>query len=148
LRQRLGLQEPDDFNRWLGDNQLSLGQFNALARQETMLAKLLRAPDSTQHLLDHLRLTGRYAALAARALDKQRRLRSTELEAPTLEQVGLTLEELMQWYFGRLGPLYPADPSWHARRFGFGSVGALEQALLREYCYLQLTDEDTEAATN
>jgi hypothetical protein len=148
LRQRLGLQEPDDFGRWLHDNDLSPERFNAIARQETLLTKLLRAPDSNQYLLDSLRLTGRYAALAARALDKQQRLRSAKLEVPTLEEVGLTLDELMQWYFGGLGPLYPADPGWHARRFGFDSVNALAQAVLREYCYVRLNDEDTGAATS
>lgn len=148
LRQRLGLQDPDDFNRWLRDNDLSLERCNAIARQEALLAKLLRAPDADPHLLDHLRLSGRYAVLSARALDKQQRLRSAGLEAPTVEEVGLTLDELMQWYFGRLGPLYPADPSWHARRFGFDSVEALVQVLLREYCYLRLDEEDTGAATS
>jgi hypothetical protein len=148
LRQRLGLQEPDDFNRWLCDNHLSPERFDAIARQETLLAKLLRAPDSNQHLLDHLRLTGRYAVLSARALDKQQRLRATKLQAPTVEEVGLTRDELMQWYFRRLGPLYPADPGWHARRFGFDSVDALVQAVLREYCYTRLDDADNEAATS
>jgi hypothetical protein len=148
LRQRLGLDEQGDFDCWLRDNFLTLERFVAIAREEVLLEKLLAVPCADQHLLDHLRLTGRYAVLWARALEKQRCLRTVGLDAPTLEAAGLTLEALLEWYFGRLGPLYPADPRRHARTFGFENVDALVRALLREHCYVQLSEGGSKGVTS
>jgi len=141
LRQRLDLRQNTDFDRWLRENHLTPERFDALARAEAALEKLRWARGGGQHLMDQLRLTGRYVVLLERALEKQRRLAAAGLEAPTLQGVGLTLEALMEWYFDRLGPLYPADPRRHASTFGFETVDALVQAVLREYCCTRLNKE-------
>jgi hypothetical protein len=138
LRQRLGLQEDADFERWLRDNRLTPQRFSVLARAEAALEKLRWARGASETLLDQLRLTGRYVGLLNRALDKQRRLAAAGLETPTLQTAGLTREALVAWYFDRLGPLYPADLRRHAATFGFESDDALVDAILREYCYARL----------
>ena len=141
LRQRLGLRDGAAFERWLQANHVAPERFETLAREEAILDKLRWARGGGQYLVDHVRMTGRYGVLLDRALDKQRTLASAGLEAPTLEDVGLTQEALVAWYFGRLGPFYPADPRRHAFTFGFENADALVQAVLREYCYLRLTEK-------
>src|SRR5205823_2186735 len=87
-------------------------------------------------LLDHLRITGQYAALARRAGEKQRVLAAQGLEAPRLSDVGMTQEELWRWYFDeRLRHLIPADLAAYARACDFADEAALEQAVLCELCF-------------
>ncbi len=138
MRQRLGLHDNREFERWLGDHHVTPERFDTLARGEAALDKLRWARGAGQHLVDHLRLTGRYVGLLERARDKQVRLASIGMESPTLEQAGLNVEGLMEWYFDRLGPLYPADVKRHAVTYGFENSDALVLSVLREYCYVQL----------
>jgi hypothetical protein len=138
LRERLGLRDDSEFEQWLRDNHLTPERFDALARAEADLDKLRWARGEGPHLIDQLRLTGRYRVLLERALEKQRRLAAAGRERPTLTDTGLTAEELMDWYFGRIGPLYPPDAKRHAATFGFQKVEALTQAVLREYWYVRL----------
>jgi len=143
LRQRLGLQEDADFEQWLSDNRLTPERFSVLAKAEAALEKLRWARGASENLLDQLRLTGRYVGLLRRALDKQRLLAAAGLETPTLQTTGLTREALVAWYFDRLGPLYSADLRRHASTFGFESDDSLVDAILREYCYIQLCNRDS-----
>ena len=69
FRRRHGLTTAAKLERWLADNHLDDGGFNRLMADEARLDKLAAAlgPAGASCGLDHLRVSGRYARLAARA---------------------------------------------------------------------------------
>jgi hypothetical protein len=56
------------------------------------------------------------------------------------EAAGITDTQLLEWYFGeQLGWLVPRDLAGYARTLGFTDRREFTGTLLREYCYLKLT---------
>lgn len=141
FRRRHGLGDPEAEARFLADNHLTAERLESLLREEAQLAKICAERDVHQHLLDRLRVSGEYASFLARAEDKERRLREAGLLSPTLSDAGVTEEELVRWYFARLGPLFPQDLRQQARTLEFSHEGELLLAVLREYCYARLIAE-------
>lgn len=136
LRQELGLEEPERFQRWLEENGVE--DLPRLLRDEADLrwVRAMYSQALRRSLPDHLRVTGRYTALVDRARDKARVLRELGLEEPSLETAGVTERELWRWYFGeRLGRPEPGDLERHALTEGFKDVHELERAALRELLY-------------
>jgi len=134
-----GLHDAESFQRWLDDNQVSHPNFIRMMEDESRLRRVeaLAEGEVQVHLPDHLRWTGCYARLAARARDKEQVLKQGGLETPSLAEMGITDEELFRWYFvERLGRPAPPDLATHARRLGFQDETELQRALLREYCYV------------
>jgi hypothetical protein len=138
LRKRHGLNDDRSLERWLEGNGLSPERLGTLVRQEALVARFLGQQDVWPALLDDLRLSGRYADLKQRSEEKDRLLRAAGQEDPTLAQIGLSQEALARWFFGRLGPAFPADFARHARAFDFENADELVHAALREYCYQRL----------
>ena len=86
------------------------------------------------HVLDHLRSSGAYSTLAARAREKQQAL----LGPGTTDPPGDGPVELraLVWYFeSRLGIEFPADLDAYARGIGFDGKGPLLRAVWREFLF-------------
>lgn len=92
------------------------------------------AADAARVLADHLRSTGEYAALLARARDKERVLAAEERSGGG--RLDVSDEELYRWYFEeRLGRPVPASLEGHARSAGFEDLDSLRRAASRELTY-------------
>jgi hypothetical protein len=63
------------------------------------------------------------------------------LQDPAFADIGLTEQELLQWYFEeRLAKPVVMDLASHATQAGFKDTSAFLRALLREYCYVAHKD--------
>jgi hypothetical protein len=137
-RDRRELADIAAFQHWLDRCDLTQDAFSAKLREEALL-KLVKSwagPDIEFRIIDELLMTGEYERLVARARDKERVLESQGQLNPSFEDVGLTQEELLRWYFEqRLGCAVPQDVFGYARENGFEDDLSLRRAILREYCY-------------
>jgi hypothetical protein len=129
----------------LAENDLTLERFNALMRDEILIGRTRVFIDREviACLPDHLRAMGQYASLAALARNKQQVLEAQGLDNPGLQDIGLTEDELLRWYYGRLRRAVPRDLTNAAYEAGFESTDALRFALIREFCFLRATQPDT-----
>jgi hypothetical protein len=144
LRQAHQLNLPGEFDLWLRDNALTSTGLDTLIEEEALVAQVLAQCDRThKNMQDHLRVKGEYRELRARALDKQRRLEAMGLENPSFEQVEISREEMLHWYFRRQGPFLPPNPEYYARTLGFEHVESFLLAVLREFCYFRAQESDT-----
>jgi hypothetical protein len=139
LRRARGLYEPEELERWLAEQRLSREQLAALVQDEALLAWAAgwAAEEVIRRLPDALRLGGDFGRLLDRARDKRRTLEDRGLENPSLADTGLSREELLDWYAGRLGRPIEADLGSQARALGFEDREMLVRALAREYCYIR-----------
>jgi hypothetical protein len=138
FRREHGLLDPEDTRRWLQENDLSGDQVRRFMEEEALLrwTRRVTSHQTTARLPDHLRSTGEYARLLARARHKQQTLEDAGLLQATLTDVGLTEEELFSWYFEeRLGQPAEDNAALYALRAGFADVDTFRCAVLREYCY-------------
>jgi len=144
FRRLHGLLRAEDVERWLASNRLSRERFTELLHERTLLEWTLGElnGDITRRLPDELRLGGRYALLLERARRKRRALMAQGLENPSLEDAGLSRDDLLAWYFDRRGQPAVADLEDHAMRAGFGDSDALVRALVREYCYERCAQQE------
>jgi hypothetical protein len=138
-----GLRTDDDVRRWLEENDLSDEEFAEMMRQETILgwAEASMRREIVRCVPNHLRSTGEYTRLRARALDKQKTLELAGLQNPSLEAVGLTAESLLEWYFNRLGRPVDTSVTSYAKFAGFADHHAFLRAVIREFCYLCLRED-------
>ncbi|WP_164010136.1 TfuA-like protein [Pyxidicoccus trucidator] len=136
LRHERGLA-PESFERWQAEQQVD--DLGRLLRDESHVrwVETLFEPDVLRHLADHLRLTGEYGELLARARDKERVLAEAGQVVPRLEDAGITEDMLWRWYFEeRQGRLLPESLGRAARDDGFADVDTMRRAALRELCYV------------
>lgn len=143
----LGLESSAALEAWLAHNHLDFAGFMRLMEEHALLQRTRHRLHRRviERLPDELRLTDAYAVTLARALDKRRRLESHGQLHPGLEDIDLTLEELLDGYFGGLGVARPEDHEAleeFAAAAGFDDGDALVRALLRERCYQRLTEEE------
>lgn len=130
LRRRFGLFGRPAIERWLADNGLALADFDRLAAEEARLEALEREGGGAleRHLLDHLRLEGTYADLAARARAKRAALSDGEPD-----DASQRLAALLWFCQHRLRCEVPDDAEAFARELGFADLKAFHRALVREY---------------
>ncbi len=125
---------------WMKANQLSEAQLAALLEDEGRVGwiKSLAAFDANGYFLDHLRVSGDYPRLVERARQKLAVLNAQAIEDATLADTGLKARELLRWYFeDRLARPVPDDLAAYCDALGFGSRAAFQQALAREFCFVQ-----------
>jgi hypothetical protein len=142
FRQERGLQTEKKFERWLEKHQLSRVRLDELMRERALLRRA--RPRLTQRaelrLLDHLRLSGQYECLLARARDKARVLERFGAHGPRLEEAGVSADALLERYLKSLGR--PTEGNLEdysaAVRLLIEDSDALVQTLLREHTYLSL----------
>jgi hypothetical protein len=142
FRRKHRLFTPEELDTWLEENHLEGGRFDELMQGEALL-NLIRARlrlDGLRQMTDQLRLSGEYSRLLARAQDKQRVLGAHGLQNPGLEDVKITAEALLAWYFERLPRPVEAIREVYAavEEFAYDDPEAFIRAVLREFCYLQL----------
>jgi hypothetical protein len=132
-----GLSALEELDSWLEANHLTREQFEELMRDEALVERISSQArwEVVRRLPNHLRVTGEYGSLLARAREKQRVLEARGLENPAPEDVGLRSEALFEWHFQRLGRPVPASIRQYARQVGFSDEDAFLRAVLREYCY-------------
>jgi hypothetical protein len=140
-----GMQSRKDIDRWLADNHLDLTDFDHLIADEARMGELqsLSAPLVEQYILDHLRSTGTYARLAARAREKDEVLSAQDDFQPQASE--LMVLRLLAWYFERrLNREIPDDIDAFASGLGFADTAAFHRALHREYLYLSGDEGQTD----
>lgn len=152
FRRRLGLMEPGEFQHWLEESAMTAAQFAAFIREEATiaLARPLLKPSASQRLLHELRASGKYRHFLDRAAEKKRLLEAKGMPDPALQDLGLTPEALIAWYFQQLPASTRSQVETYLEisRFADENPGTFLRSLAREYLYLQLTKpERAEAST-
>ncbi|MDJ0945099.1 MAG: YcaO-like family protein [Kiloniellales bacterium] len=140
-----------DVQRWCQENDLSPSAFDRLMAEEGKRKGLSLSswPGLEAEMLNQLRLTGRYAALAQRAREKRDLVQQLGYEDPRPEDVfsGSLLDDsvidrekrvpaLLRWYFGTRveGPV-PEDLSGFVEGLGLGSLDEFYRLITRDYLY-------------
>lgn len=135
LRRRHALLDRAAIDDWLGANDLSEEELDELIRREAAYERRTRVPDTPEiasAILDHLRLTGDYPSLAARASAKRQALDGALAAVPPGD-------ELLRWHFERMrGELVPVDIDGFARGLGLANVAELVRLLADEHRFLAL----------
>lgn len=123
-----------DLAAWLDANHLDEAGLADLAARRAQMARIeeMASVLVDRHLLDLLRLSGRYAVLAARAARKRRLLMERGLEDAVPDNLGLSAPALARWYFRRLGRAVPHDLDRYAAGQGFPDAAAFLSALAGE----------------
>lgn len=144
FRAAFGLETSVALELWLAANDLPAHRFAELMKTETLCASSRIAMDREviAGLLDHLRTTGQYANLAARAREKKRMLATHGFDYASLDDLGLTEDELLRWHYARIGEPMPEDATRAAHEAGFDGLDAFRLALIRERCFVQLTEPE------
>ena len=138
IRERLGLFTRADLDRWMSSHDLDPPSMERLVGSEAHLEALRRRYSASidTALLDELRLTGAYAALAERAAKKEAVLAEHQARAAE-PQTPLMSTSLRLWYFEkRLGMPMPDDIDGFLSRIGFKEASTFDAALYREWLYL------------
>jgi len=139
IRSGLGLFARADLDRWMSANDLDPASMERLVEDEARLGALRqrfgRSVDSA--LLDDLRLSGAYARLADRALKKEEALVVLDPSGGAGAPVGIRSAALRLWYFEkRLARPMPDDVAEFARRVGFETLSAFDDAVHREWAFV------------
>jgi hypothetical protein len=140
FRRTRGLHEPEALAAWLAEQALTPEGLFRLVREGALAARIETFTEAElgRHLNDRLRESGDYAALAARARDKQAALAARGLDNPSLGDSDLPLPDLWRWYFEeRLGRPVPDDLDAYARGLDLPGEGALLRMVLRKRQYLR-----------
>jgi hypothetical protein len=135
-----GLNQPETHQRWLEEHHLTRAQFEELIRGEAILDRKRSGQAVSWQLLDQLRVNGEYLALSERARDKQSKLEAAGRWDARLEDVGLTEEALLWWYFQRLERPPETNLAQYAFQLGYDDRNDFVRAVLREFCYAQVTE--------
>ncbi|WP_437616078.1 TfuA-like protein [Sorangium sp. So ce834] len=136
IRRERGLLTSESTRAWLAEQALDVEGLTLLVQREARLrwAQAVFGIEVERLLVDHLRMTGRYAELAARALEKQEVLAAAGVEAPALEDLGLTRQALLDWYFGEVaGRPVPPHLDGYAASLGLDDQDELLLVLAREH---------------
>jgi hypothetical protein len=140
FRRDRGLLAPGDLQRWLEEQEI--GDLERFMQDEAQVrwADALFASHASRSLGDHLRSTGEYGPLLARARAKASAL---EARGPGSSGEGeMTATELYRWYFEqRLGRPVPAHLAVYARSIGLDDEAALERMIRRELAYLRVRED-------
>jgi hypothetical protein len=144
FRRTEGLLGWKDLECWLVDNDLDHAGFTRLMRDEARLQKLETAAGTSldRDILDHLRSSGAYGTIAARAREKQQTLDGPGTTDPPGDgPAGL---RALVWYFeDRLGIEMPADLDAYARGIGFAGKDRFLRAVWREYLFRSKIKDDS-----
>jgi hypothetical protein len=128
FRLKRGLVRRADLEAWLAGNAATPEWLERIMGEEEALTASLSSPppglDAT--ILDHLRLTGRFAGLLQRALAKRAKLDGLRPPTP-----GPLLDAALTWFAERSGadPLLPVPAEW-------ADAAAFRQAVWREYIFV------------
>lgn len=140
-----GLRQPEAIEQWLAENHITRERLEQLLSEEALLSEAwMRFGNSAAwRLIDELRLSGEDWRLLRRAFEKHSVLEARGLSDPRIENAGVSVEELVDWYFNRL-------PSPEGENFRFylaleefarKNARSFVRALLRELWYARILQE-------
>ncbi len=139
FRQREGLFQRADLDRWLAHHHLDDDSFEQAMAEEAAIDAMMIEQGARlgRHILDELRLDGRYPRLAERAAAKQVFFDLTGKNDPNPVGFPLSPPQLRAWYFEQQRrETIPDDIDRYARRIGFEDRQSFDQALRREYLFI------------
>lgn len=140
LRRVRGLMMPEDYRAWLSAQELhtDAAAIRVLASNGLQhRARLVFNAAAQKHLITELQARGRWRAVQERAATKRRVLENRGLTAPTLTEVGISEEQLWNWFFHDLHRnTVPSDLPCFAEERGI-DLDQLRRAALREYCMVK-----------
>jgi len=145
FRAARGLESDKAFQDWLAANHLDSDSFLQLMEDEARLrwTQAIAENGIRAHLLDQLRVEGRYVELATRAQAKWKLLSEHGLTNPAPADAGISGDELLRWYFvDCMQRPVPQDIAAAAAEMGFADILQFKRALLREYCFRRLTSSN------
>lgn len=152
FRQQHQVEDEADLERWLRDNRLTRAELDNLLREEARL-RLERArlmARALRRLPDYLRVTGKLAPLFERVLRKQMTLARRGDHLPSYEELGMSLEQIVEWYLQSVDPPSPGESVAEraaSLREVCDDLPALVRAALRQLCFEQLTMESDVSAS-
>src|SRR5262249_18978491 len=131
---------------WLAANNLSEDEFRVLMREEAVARRLAMYRigwDVRRRMPDQLRLNGDYGRASARARHKQQVLGAVGMQQPSLEDVGLSQDALIEWHKEFLERQPDRSPQGQVAlsRYARDNSAAFTRAILREFCYSAVVDE-------
>lgn len=137
FRQAFELWDRHSIDTWLAANDLALEQFDVLMHGEVRLNAWLHSLNSAllPAIVDQLRLTGEYSALAQRAHDKAIFLRANEKLGKSRRRP--SERQLIHWYFEeRTKREIPDNIEEYARDLGFDTRTQFVDAVADEFVYV------------
>ena len=138
FRRTRGLLDVAAVGRWLADNELTMGGYNALLRQEFALhqAGIGAAGAVDVYLRGQLRADGLYRPLVDRIRRKRVVLQDLGLDdnAPRADEQDD--QALVGWYFAARGVAAPADVSRYWRELDFPDEADFLRAVRREHRFV------------
>ncbi|MEZ5936426.1 MAG: TfuA-like protein [Alphaproteobacteria bacterium] len=132
------LQRGADLRAWLEAHDLERRDVDRLVQEGLLLDKVshLHGHRVTEHMIDQLRLCGRYRPLIERARAKRQAL------APIAKNPELPDDiRALTWYFSACGMVPPDDLDIYARRRGFRDGADFRRAVARDYLFRKISDE-------
>ncbi len=143
FRRDRGLLAPGDLQRWIEEQEI--GDLERFMKGEAQVrwADALFTSHASRSLGDHLRSTGEYGPLLARARAKESALAARAPESA--EKREMPAAELYRWYFEeRLRRPVPTELAIYARSIGLPDEAALMSAIRRELSYVWSSEAQRE----
>jgi hypothetical protein len=134
LSRRRGLRTADQVRAFYQEQQLTNKEIKALARAEVTLDALLarRSGGLDALLALELKRQGRFAAARERVSVKQDHLQARGVNSLALEDLEVTLSELLDWYQNRFETIEGSLDS-HAEALGYQSAREFINEVMLEY---------------
>ena len=134
FRRRRGLHTADQARQFYRDQQLTDSEIEVLARAELALDALLarRSGALTGLLALELKRRGEFAATLERVSAKQRVRQDRAVTSLALEDLGVTLSELLDWYQDRFETIEGSLDA-HAEALGYQSAREFLSEVMLEY---------------
>lgn len=140
-RQAHKLFRSTDLQNWLQKNGLTAEEYEARLEEAALAGAVLSAQqeDLEQHMLAELRQTGAFAALNARASDKE--VQISALRQPDRPKRDTDSLQLAVWYFETcLDQDVPDDLGAYAGSIGLNNTAEFFELIRREFMYYQQCD--------
>jgi hypothetical protein len=153
FRHERGDMSTDKLKRWQKEQRLDDAGFDRFFRDQARVSwSQPHIEDMAQaQIADHLRASGTYGDLLAKAETKRKALARLALPSPSLDDAGVSESELWEWYFKdqlQETAVPDADVALHtfARGAGFEGIDDLRAAVLREFCFSRMPGTSPEGA--
>ena len=134
FRRRRRLHTPDQALAFYREQQLTPSEIDVLARTEVALDTLFeqRTGNLTGLLALELKQRGEFAATLERVSAKQHLRQTRAVNSLALEDIGVTLSELLDWYQDRFETI-EGSLSSHAEALGYQSAREFLSEVMLEY---------------
>jgi hypothetical protein len=136
LRQELGLADARRFEAWLAEQGLDAMTLPSFLQDEAAYryTRTMFRSEAEARAAQVLQARGEWLGIVSRARRKRELLEAEGLQNPSLSDAELTEDALYRWYFDHvLGLPRPRDMAHYATSAGFAGLGAMRDAVLREW---------------